>query len=68
MAVFPPRESWHGTAMEPGGQGQLPSGQTAKVRPDYRVQSLRKGHGRHALHQKHCSDTQNEFLSGYGQS
>jgi hypothetical protein len=35
------RESWRGgIAMEPGGQGQLPSGQTAKVRPDYRVQSL----------------------------
>ena len=31
-------------------QGQLPSGQTAKARPDYRVQSLRKGHGRHAFH------------------
>jgi hypothetical protein len=28
-------------------QGQLPSGQTAKARPDYRVQSLRKGHDRH---------------------
>jgi hypothetical protein len=27
-------------------QGQLPSGQTAKARPDYRVQSLHKGHGR----------------------
>ena len=29
--------------MEPGGQGQLPSGQTAKVRSDYRVQSLHRG-------------------------
>jgi hypothetical protein len=28
-------------------EGQLPSGQTAKARPDYRVQSLRKGHDRH---------------------
>jgi pimeloyl-ACP methyl ester carboxylesterase len=32
--------------MEPWRQGQLPSGQTAKVRPDYRVQSLHEGHGR----------------------
>jgi hypothetical protein len=31
-------------------QGQLPSGQTAKARPDYRVQSLHKGHGRRAFH------------------
>src|ERR1700694_5772586 len=30
-------------------QGQLPSGQTAKVRQDYRVQSLHKGHARHAF-------------------
>jgi hypothetical protein len=31
-------------------QGQLPNGQTAKARPDYRVQSLHKGHGRHRFH------------------
>ena len=31
-------------------QGQLPSGQTAKARPDYRVQSLHKGHGRHVFY------------------
>jgi hypothetical protein len=34
------------TQRKSGGQGQLPSGQTAKVRPDYRVQSLHEGHGR----------------------
>ena len=27
-------------------RGRLPGSQTAKARPGYRVQSLRKGHGR----------------------
>jgi hypothetical protein len=31
-------------------QGQLPSGQTAKAHPDYRVQSLHKGHGRYVFY------------------
>jgi hypothetical protein len=56
--------------VEPGGQGQLPSGQTAKAHSDYRVQSLYKGHGRHALHQSKYdySDTQNECLFVCGHS
>jgi len=45
-------------------QGQLPGGQTAKVRPGYRVQSLHKGHGRHdstrSIHNH--SDTQEQHL------
>jgi hypothetical protein len=36
--------------LEPGGKGSFQRGQTAKARSDYRVQSLHKGHGRHALH------------------
>jgi hypothetical protein len=50
-------------------QGQLPGGQTAKVHPDYRVQSLHKGHGRHAFHRirtTHYSDCQDGLLSGCG--
>jgi len=38
--------NWDGT----WGQGQLPDVQTAKARPDYRVQSLRKGHARQPFH------------------
>ncbi len=41
---------WHGknswTSMDAGGQGSFQVGQTAKARSGYRVQSLRKGHGR----------------------
>ena len=42
--------------------------QTAKARSDYRVQSLHKGHGRHALHRSEhdYSDTPDERLSGCG--
>lgn len=50
-------------------QGQLPSGQTAKVRQGYRVQSLHKGHGRHGstrfIHNH--SDTQEPHLCVYEQ-
>jgi hypothetical protein len=35
-------------------QGQLPSGQTAKARSDYRVQSLHNGH---ATHPSNCSSS-----------
>jgi len=51
-------------------QGQLPGGQTAKARPGYRVQSLHKGHGRHAFHQskRDHNDTQDECLSSCVQS
>jgi hypothetical protein len=46
-------------------QGQLPNGQTAKARPDYRVQSLHKGHGRiGSIESKHdIDDTLGECLS-----
>jgi len=45
-------------------QGQLPSGQTAKVRSGYRVQSLHKGHGRHGstLSIYDYSDAQDQHL------
>jgi hypothetical protein len=46
----PPETSACGISMEPGGKGSFQPGQTAKARSDYRVQSLHKGHGRHALH------------------
>ena len=50
-------------------QGQLPSGQTAKARPDYRVQSLHKGHNRVcSIESKHdIEDTQYGCLSSCGQ-
>ena len=44
--------------------GQLPGGQTAKARSDYRVQSLHWGHDRHSIESKNNnSDTQDECLS-----
>jgi hypothetical protein len=55
--------------MKPWRQGQLPSGQTAKVRPDYRVQSLRKGHDRQDSIELKTdrNDIQDERLSGSAQ-
>jgi len=52
--------------MEPGGKGQLPSGQTAKARSDYRVQSLHKGRGRQgSIKLKNdITDSQDQRLSG----
>ena len=38
--------------MEPGGRGSFQAVKLAKVRPDYRVQSLHEGHGRHAFHRQ----------------
>jgi hypothetical protein len=38
--------NWDGTWR----QGQLPGVQTAKARPDYRVQSLHEGHSRQPFH------------------
>jgi hypothetical protein len=35
--------------MDAGGQGSFQVGQTAKARSGYRVQSLRRGHGRQRL-------------------
>ena len=40
-----------GISMEPSGKGSFQAAKLHKVRPDYRVQSLHKGHGRHAFHQ-----------------
>jgi hypothetical protein len=54
------RRVWARQSNETWRQGQLPSGQTEKVRSDYRVQSLHKGHGRHAFHRINNNDTQDE--------